>query len=90
MTKGKKSRKKSPSFEVLMEKLERIVKDLESGELSLEDSLAQFENGVEIFKQCRSYLEQAKQRVEVLIGREEDGGPLVEPYEEDVEEEEDE
>lgn len=88
MSSGKKQRKKSFSFESSMERLEKIVKGLESGDLSLEESIAAFEKGVGLFKQCRDYLEQAKQRVEVLLEADAEGRPVIEPYEEDVEDEE--
>ncbi|MFO8059021.1 MAG: exodeoxyribonuclease VII small subunit [bacterium] len=87
MTK-KKSDKQEFSFEPAMERLEELVGSLESGELSLEESLAAFEEGINLVRQCRDYLEGAKQRVEVLLSREgAEGSPEIEPYEEDVEEE---
>lgn len=90
MAKGKKGPAKAFSFEASMERLEKIVADLESKDLSLEDSLKAFEEGVGLVKSCRSYLEDAKQRVEVLLGEDRQGRPLIDAYEEDVEEEEDE
>src|SRR3989304_5359313 len=89
MSKEKRAAKKSFSFEGSMERLEKIVSGLESGELTLEESLASFEQGIELYKQCRDYLEAAKQRIEVLIGDDARGRPVIEPYEEDVEDDED-
>jgi exodeoxyribonuclease VII small subunit len=73
-----------------MQDLEKIVSELESGELSLEDSLASFERGVDLFRQCRDYLEAAKQKVEVLLGEDAQGRPIVEAYEEDLDEDDEE
>ena len=88
MEKEKKGRKKGFSFEGSMERLDRIVKDLESGELSLEQSLEAFEQGIKIYQQCRGYLEDAKQRIEVLLAANPGEKPVLEPYEEDVSEDE--
>ena len=83
---GKKGTKKTAfSFETAMTRLESIVSDLEGGELSLEDSLKSFEEGVSLVKDCQSYLGKAKQRIEVLLGDGPDGSPLIDVYEEDVE-----
>ncbi len=55
-----------PSFEVALERLQVSVKKLESGELSLEDSLKQFEEGVKLTRICQEYLKAAEQKIEVL------------------------
>ncbi len=87
---GNKKRKKDVfNFEKSLALLEEKVRSLESGELTLEDSLKAFEDGVGLVKSCRDYLEEARIKVEVLLG-EEDGSPIIEPYEEDVEDEDDE
>ena len=49
-----------------MEKLEAVVDRLESGELSLEDSLSAFEEGVRLTSQCAQRLDAAEKRIEVL------------------------
>ena len=54
-------------FEQSLQKLEGIVKNLESGSLSLEDSLTAFQEGVGLVKQCQTLLSQAEQKVEMLI-----------------------
>lgn len=87
MKKKKQGEGSDFSFEAAMERLERIVKDLESGSLSLEESLHSFEEGVNLVRSCRDYLEAAKQRVEVLLGEDEEGHPVVEPFEEELDEE---
>jgi exodeoxyribonuclease VII small subunit len=54
-------------FEVAMEELESIVEQLESGDLSLEDSLAAFEKGVTLVKHCSQKLNEVEKKVEVLV-----------------------
>ena len=50
-----------------MEKLEKIVELLESGELSLEDSVKSFEEGIELSKLCKKKLESAENRVKKIV-----------------------
>ncbi len=59
-----------PSFEGCLEELERVVKELESGDLPLERSLELFEKGMALSESCRKQLEEAETRVEMLIRRE--------------------
>lgn len=56
-------------FEVSLKKLEEVVRRLESGELSLEDSLKAFEEGVKHAGACSARLNEAEQRVELLLKR---------------------
>ena len=62
---------KSTRFEDALEELEGLVRALESGEQSLEESLAQFERGVALARFCRQSLADAERQVQVLL--EEDG-----------------
>ena len=55
------------TFESSLEQLQKAVKKLEGGELSLEDSLRQFEEGVRLTRVCQEYLSTAEQRVELLM-----------------------
>ena len=57
------------TFEKSLEELERIVKDLEKGDLPLERSLALFESGMRLSAECKKLLEEAESRVEVLTKR---------------------
>ncbi|MCW8877482.1 MAG: exodeoxyribonuclease VII small subunit [Kangiellaceae bacterium] len=57
---------KKPTFEQQLEQLEAIVDGLEEGELSLEESLSQFEKGVKLTKECQKLLDSAQQKVEIL------------------------
>ncbi|HLV76668.1 MAG TPA: exodeoxyribonuclease VII small subunit [Marinobacter sp.] len=54
-------------FEKSLDELEKLVRDLEQGELSLEQSLAAFERGVKLTRECQSALKSAEQRVEQLV-----------------------
>jgi len=56
-----------PDFERSLAELETIVDKLEQGELSLEDSLQQFERGVQLTRVCQTALKQAEHKVEVLL-----------------------
>ena len=62
---------KSARFEDALEELETLVRALESGEQSLEESLAQFERGVALSRFCKKSLADAERQVKVLL--EEDG-----------------
>ena len=57
----------SPQFEQSLQKLEALVKNLESGALPLEEALGAFQEGVGLVKSCQTLLSQAEQKVEVLI-----------------------
>lgn len=54
-------------FESSLETLESLVERMESGELSLEDSLSAFEQGIQLTKNCQKALKEAEQRVKILI-----------------------
>lgn len=58
---------KTPGFEQQLEALQKIVDQLESGEVGLEPSLELFERGVGLYKQLRERLESAEARVEKLV-----------------------
>ncbi len=55
-------------FSIALTELETIVRELEGGQLDLEDSIARYERGVELLKTCRAKLEDAQQRITTLIG----------------------
>lgn len=57
----------TPQFEQSLQKLELLVKNLESGALPLEDALIAFQEGVGLVKSCQTLLSQAEQKVEILI-----------------------
>ena len=55
------------NFEEMMKDLEKIAKDLESGDLSLDESVKKFEQGMEISKSCSKILEEAEKKISILI-----------------------
>ena len=74
------SNSEQPTFEAALAELQRIVADLENGSVGLEESLARFERGVALLKTCYATLEQAEQRIELLVGVGADGTPLTQPF----------
>lgn len=58
---------KEPTFKEAIEELEGITEKLEGGELELEDSISQFERGVELIKFCQQKLDSAQAKVELLV-----------------------
>ena len=61
------TKKADINFEKSLEELESIVEDLESGELSLENSLKSFEKGIKLARQCQEQLSKAELQVQKLI-----------------------
>lgn len=57
---------KGQSFEAALAELEQVVADMESGKLSLEDSLTAYKRGVELLQRCRGKLDDVQQQVSVL------------------------
>jgi len=68
------------SFEASLEALERIVQELEQGDLPLEKSLELFEQGIGLSRQCQDRLNQAERRIEVLL-RDNQGRTIVSQFE---------
>ena len=54
-------------LEKSLDELEALLKELESGELTLEAALAHFERGVTLTRQCQKSLQEAEQKVEILL-----------------------
>jgi exodeoxyribonuclease VII small subunit len=55
------------SFEASLSELEQIVTELEQGDVSLDDALKQFERGIKLVRQSQTKLEQAQQKVSILL-----------------------
>jgi len=72
------ARKKAPDFEQSLAELQTLGKRLESGELSLEDSLGAFEQGIRLTRECQGALAQAEQKVQILL--EKDGELSAAPF----------
>ena len=68
---------KKQTFENSLKDLEKIVRRLEDGDLSLEESLKLFEDGVKLSRECQERLNQAERRIEVLL-KDESGNPALE------------
>ncbi len=68
-------------FEAALERLEEIVKELEAGDLPLEQSLKLFEEGIKLSRLCNKRLEDAERRVEVLL-KDNAGNITARPFEE--------
>jgi exodeoxyribonuclease VII small subunit len=71
--------KSEPTFEQGLERLEQIVEELEKGDLALERALELFEEGMKLSVACRKKLEEAENRVEILL-RKSDGKLATEPF----------
>jgi exodeoxyribonuclease VII small subunit len=69
----------SQNFETSLEELERIVRELERGDLPLEKSLELFEQGVKLSRACQERLSEAERRIEILT-RDNQGRPSVRPF----------
>ena len=68
-------------FEEGLKKLEKIVEDLENGNLALDDSLEKYEEGIKLSRMCAKKLELAKKKVEILL-KSGDGPAELMPFDE--------
>lgn len=76
----KNNEEQPKSFETSLEALERIVQELEQGDLPLEKSLELFEQGICLSRECQERLSQAERRIEVLL-RDNQGRVTVSEFE---------
>ena len=67
-----------PKFEDCLERLEKVVQELEKGEVPLEKSLTLFEEGMQLSANCRKELEEAEGKVEILLKQ--NGKLQAEPF----------
>jgi exodeoxyribonuclease VII small subunit len=65
------------TFEQSIQELERAVRDLEDGQIGLEESLARYEQGVGLVHRCYSQLRKAEQRILELTGTDDAGQPVL-------------
>lgn len=63
------------SFESSLEALESLVNRMENGDLTLEESLKSFEQGIALTRQCQKALDEAEQKIEILTSNEPDAKP---------------
>ncbi len=73
-------KKQGYDFEKSISELEQLVEQMESGKLSLEDSLAAFEKGIKLTRECQTMLVKAEQKVQLLTQK--NDGCELESYEE--------
>jgi len=78
-----KRSQKTPNFETALAELEALVEKMEQGDLSLDESLQQFERGVQLTRSCQQALQEAEQKVRILL--EKDGQPALETFASDDE-----
>jgi exodeoxyribonuclease VII small subunit len=78
--KTKDSTETAPDLEKSLAELEQIVEKLEAGELTLDESLKQFERGVQLTRQCQTALRTAEQKVEILLKKSGADNFEVEPF----------
>jgi exodeoxyribonuclease VII small subunit len=71
---------KKPDFERSLARLEEVVRQLESPQLSLDEAMKLFEEGVGLSRECQKQLEEAEGRVEILL-KKADGKMAAEPFE---------
>lgn len=67
-----------------MTELDKIVQQLESGDVALDDSLKLYEKGVALIHACHQQLNGAQRKLEILSGLDENGNPITQPMEDEV------
>ena len=78
MSEKKKTTNKTPTFEASLGRLEVIVREMESGELSLEQMMSGFEEGTQLVKVCTTRLNEVESKIEKLVKK--DGEVVTEPF----------
>ena len=77
-----KKKTEPASFEEALNELEALVEQMESGNMSLEQSLGAFERGIALTRQCQQALQAAEQKVEILTAKTADAA--TEPFDDDA------
>ncbi|KFA59635.1 exodeoxyribonuclease VII small subunit [Gilliamella sp. Choc4-2] len=67
-----KNQNKEPSFEEILKQLETIVSQLENGDFPLDEALNEFEKGIKLAKAGQKQLQQAEQRIQILLSENSD------------------
>ena len=70
---------KKPNFETSLKELEEIVEQLEKGDIALDETLAKYERGIKIYKQCYQILEKTEKKINILL-RNANGETYVEEF----------
>jgi exodeoxyribonuclease VII small subunit len=68
-----------PTFEQVLDQLEKIVHDLEDGGMGLNEALTAYEKGVRLLRQCHLLLEKVERRIELLSGVDANGNAITQP-----------
>jgi exodeoxyribonuclease VII small subunit len=76
-----KRSQKSPDFETALAELETLVEKMEQGEQSLDESLKQFERGVQLTRSCQQSLKDAEQKVQILLTK--NGKETLQPFDDE-------
>ena len=66
------TKKQAINFEDSLRDLENLVRQMEQGDLSLEESLKAFEAGIKLTRECNSKLDEAEQKISLLVGKGDD------------------
>lgn len=69
-----------PTFETNLAQLQQIVTELEDGALGLDQSLIRFEQAIQLLRSCYEKLERAEQKIEILVGTDASGNPVLAPF----------
>jgi exodeoxyribonuclease VII small subunit len=80
------ARRTSNEFEKSFQQLEKIVQRLEAEELPLDESLQLFEQGIRLSRFCHQRLEEVEKKIELILA-DAKGQPVIEPFEEDADDE---
>lgn len=86
-TKSKTTAPDQASFEDSLESLHGVVEQLEDGQLSLSDSLSQYEQGVKHLKNCHAALKEAERKIELLVKIDKDGNLATQDFDDSATEE---
>lgn len=68
-------------FELALAELERVVRDLDDGQIGLEEALSRYEQGVKLLKRCYGQLRDAEKRIVELVGVDAAGNVVTRPFE---------
>jgi exodeoxyribonuclease VII small subunit len=76
-----KRSQKLPDFETALSELETLVEKMEQGDQSLDESLKQFERGVQLTRSCQQALKDAEQKVQILLTK--NGKETLQPFDDE-------
>jgi exodeoxyribonuclease VII small subunit len=81
MAKRKKAEETPESFEHMLEQLQLVVREIESGKLTLDESLAKYESGVKHLRACFAKLDEVEQKLRLLIDVDDQGVAITRKFE---------